>query len=300
MVSQHCKIASICIGIAVVIVVCVTVPIVVLENQKNDTAPRKMLNTPSKNITKSKPISIDLSVAELVTMWKTSPNWHIVDTTYGNKLISNVNDTLVVRYPKRSYNPSGPIRGGFQFYASPSVFPTMKVKFSYQVLFPKKFNWVKGGKLPGIWIGSIGANGGEHIDNGASFRLMWRDKGELEAYVYVPTNQSTNFIDKTQAITNNEYGVSLWRGRFNITAGSWTNISLVVVMNTATDKYDGVISLTVNNITTTFDQMYWGDSHLDIAGLMMHTFFGGSDSSWATTTDQTVSFKNFQVTNIVV
>jgi hypothetical protein len=108
------------------------------------------------------------------------------------------------------------------------------------------------------------------------------------------------FIDKTQAITNNEYGVSLWRGRFNITAGSWTNISLVVVMNTATDKYDGVISLTVNNITTTFDQMYWGDSHLDIAGLMMHTFFGGSDSSWATTTDQTVSFKNFQVTNIVV
>jgi hypothetical protein len=140
-----------------------------------------------------------------------------------------------------------------------------------------------------------GANGGDHIANGASYRVMWRAGGALEAYIYTPTNQSPNFMNETQSISNNEYGLSVWRGKAFAVAGQWTNITITAVINSSNGTPDGVIGLTINNLTLSSNKINWGNNVFNIEGLMMHTFFGGSDTTWATPSEQTVFFKDFIV-----
>jgi hypothetical protein len=270
----------------VIMIIFIAVPVSIHNNINNS---RKALTNNTKDT------YINLSVTELVNKWKNSQQWNIVNILYGIKLIKVVNDALQTTYPKNSWAPSGPINGGFQFYASPAVFPSKKVKFQYKVMFPEKFNWVKGGKLAGIWMGNIGANGGNHIADGASFRVMWRAEGALEAYVYTPTNQSPDFMNATKSISNNEYGLSVWRGSAYAIAGEWTNITITAVMNSSNGTSDGIIGLTVNNVALSFNKFNWGSNAFNIEGLMMHTFFGGSDASWATPTEQAVLFKDFVV-----
>jgi len=59
-------------------------------------------------------------------------------------------------YPKGSINPQNAIPGGFGFYLSgPPDFQAglraaNEVLFSYSVMFDKEWDFVKGGKLPGI------------------------------------------------------------------------------------------------------------------------------------------------------
>lgn len=59
-------------------------------------------------------------------------------------------------YPKGSINPSATIPGGFGFYMSgPPDFAhrlesAREALFSYRVMFEEEWEWVKGGKLPGI------------------------------------------------------------------------------------------------------------------------------------------------------
>ena len=59
-------------------------------------------------------------------------------------------------YPKGSINPQNPIPGGFGFYLSgppefqASLATANEVLFSYSVMFDEEWDFVKGGKLPGI------------------------------------------------------------------------------------------------------------------------------------------------------
>jgi hypothetical protein len=58
-------------------------------------------------------------------------------------------------YPKGSINPSAPIPGGFGFYLSPAFSSRLEsgathVILSYRMMLQGDWEWVKGGKLPGI------------------------------------------------------------------------------------------------------------------------------------------------------
>ena len=57
-------------------------------------------------------------------------------------------------YPKGSYNPSGTPRGGLSFYApgpvSVDLTTAKEATLSYSVLFEDGFDFVMGGKLPGL------------------------------------------------------------------------------------------------------------------------------------------------------
>ena len=61
---------------------------------------------------------------------------------------------LKAHYPKGSYKPSGDPPGGVSFYGSgPKSVDLTTAKealFGYSVMFPKRFQFVKGGKLPGF------------------------------------------------------------------------------------------------------------------------------------------------------
>lgn len=61
-------------------------------------------------------------------------------------------------YPTGSINPNGAIKGGFGFYMKgPKAFEqalerkdAVEVICGYEVMFEDGFEWVKGGKLPGV------------------------------------------------------------------------------------------------------------------------------------------------------
>lgn len=89
---------------------------------------------------------------------------------------------LRVTYPKGGYGSSA---SGAQFYSlwnsTGDAFKTMLL--TYEVAFDLTFDWVRGGKLPGLRGGpNPNACGGGSLSDGACFstRIMWRASGDGE------------------------------------------------------------------------------------------------------------------------
>lgn len=55
--------------------------------------------------------------------------------------------------------------GGIGFYSAPCCLPADHAIFSYQLKPAENFDWVKGGKLPGLYFGEPGASGGRHAED---------------------------------------------------------------------------------------------------------------------------------------
>ncbi|KAG0197337.1 hypothetical protein BGX28_009167 [Mortierella sp. GBA30] len=96
-------------------------------------------------------------------------------------------------YPAHSYARSKDRHPSFvSTPLPPEAFSGGKSRFirlEYQMFFKPGFNWVKGGKLPGILLGSergcnAGCSGGGSAENCFSTRMMWRKDGQGELYLY--------------------------------------------------------------------------------------------------------------------
>ncbi|CAD6918872.1 unnamed protein product [Tilletia controversa] len=205
---------------------------------------------------------------------------------------SNSSSTILsVFYPQGSYAPSksDPI-GGASFYAQPFLGTNNAVQqqqgmnstdqihyrstlvLQYSVAFPLDFDFVKGGKLPGLYS-SVGlpSNGSNDIPAGEldantdtcsggardgvglncwSARIMWRQGGIGEVYAYFPTDKSGEYDPcRTRSqtmICNEEYGTSVGRGTFGFVPGTYTNLTLVVTLNSSPTTANGELSLWVN------------------------------------------------------
>lgn len=97
---------------------------------------------------------------------------------------NNTSPVLRVTYPQGSFNRQ---TGGAQFYNlwnSTDGSPFQSMMLSYEVAFDEDFDFVKGGKLPGLRGGldSNGCAGGSESDGEHcwSARLMWRRFGNGE------------------------------------------------------------------------------------------------------------------------
>lgn len=116
----------------------------------------------------------------------------VEDTVHADDLSSwtlwtNASTMLQLFYPKDSINPAGFPQGGSEFYASPlDISQARNVTFEYNVFFPGDFEWVKGGKLPGLYGGRTGCSGGDPALDCFSTRLMWRAGGAGELYLVNP------------------------------------------------------------------------------------------------------------------
>ncbi|KAK1218510.1 hypothetical protein PQX77_018836 [Marasmius sp. AFHP31] len=116
---------------------------------------------------------------------------------------------------------------------------------SYDIAFDKDFEWVKGGKLPGLRGGpnSAGCSGGNRPTGRDCFstRLMWRQDGAGEVYAYM---QSPNGLCKQRNITcNSDFGISISRGSFIFAAGQWSHVTLLVQLNNPPDVANGNVQL---------------------------------------------------------
>lgn len=129
---------------------------------------------------------------------------------------------LQVTYPAGSYSHD---TGGAQLYAlwnasGSAQFQSMLV--TYEIAFESDFDWVKGGKLPGLRGGPDpdGCSGGSPANGSNCFstRPMWRKQGEGEVYAYFlePQNLCTN---SNFRCNSEDYGTSIDRGSFTFQAG---------------------------------------------------------------------------------
>lgn len=247
---------------------------------------------------------VKLDITDLLNNWENSDSWNIVQYDYGKDQTSydSGKEAIRVLYSKGSWAPSAGETdgyGGFNFYASPATFPTNEACLQYNLKFEQNFDWVKGGKLPGMWIGNIGASGGNHDVNGYSYRSAWHANGAAQAYLYIPKQQSPDLGKQPGFINSDVYGDALWRGQFAFDTNTWYSVKLYIKLNTfngASPHYDGVIGMAINNTTHMFDKIVWTDNKQHtINGIMMDTFFGGSDISWASSQTTYSYFRNFVV-----
>ncbi|KAF7353818.1 Polysaccharide lyase family 14 protein [Mycena venus] len=160
----------------------------------------------------------------------------------------NTSVALQLLYPARSANPAAKPVGGAEFYATPlDLAQAQVVEMTYSVFFPADFNWVKCGKLPGLFGGrGAGCSGGDAATDCFSTRLMWRQKGAGELYLYAPKDKQTEALcNDPQSVCDADYGLSVGRDSFKWRAGGWTTVTQIVRLNTP-GKQDGGFALYVN------------------------------------------------------
>ncbi|KAG0228167.1 hypothetical protein BGX31_006704 [Mortierella sp. GBA43] len=109
------------------------------------------------------------------------------------------------KYPAHSYAHSSDPHASFTSVPLPRTAyggsTSRYIRLEYQMLFQPGFKWVKGGKLPGILVGTEqGCNGacsgGGSAENCFSTRMMWRAQGEGELYLYAA--KSVYFPNESQ------------------------------------------------------------------------------------------------------
>jgi hypothetical protein len=190
---------------------------------------------------------------------------------------------LRVTYPAGQYGPSN---GGVQFPVALGG-PHEELFFSYRVRFAAGFDFVKGGKLPGL-VGGSSPTGCAPKTDGFSARNMWRPGGAAVQYVYYPS-QPNNCGDDIDYETG---GAPVL-----FAPGTWHTVEHHLVMNTLGES-DGVLEAWVDGtlVVQRLDMVWRGPgATYAIDALYFSTFFGGGDSSWAPATAQVIDFDDLVV-----
>ena len=132
------------------------------------------------------------------------------------------------------------------------------------------FDWVQGGKLPGLHGGNLQCTGSKETPNGHncwSTRLMWESGGEVEGYLYLPiSKQEDSFCKKCHSSGGNANSCGelsgqdfchFERGAATLQKGVWTTIRQYVKMNTP-GQNNGVFELWVNGrLVASADDVYY-------------------------------------------
>jgi len=247
--------------------------------------------TPVKKTTKrSTSHGKSLPISE--NIWKKGSAWNTFQgDSSGNFSVKN--GILRLEYEKNAYGGSS----GASFKATPgNIFPMDDVTLSYSVEFPNDFDFKKGGKLPGICIGTSKNDcsaGGDWKKGEGSVRVMWRASNGKNpyaiAYVYT-THGDPGRGARAQGSSasgamspSDRTGHNFWKdgAPFSLKHG-WNDISFRVKLNTP-GKKDGILDMTVNGTTKRVSDAVFRESSTEkIQSLNFVSFFGGGDSSWST------------------
>ncbi len=158
---------------------------------------------------------------------------------------------------------------------------------SYRLKFASGYDFVRGGKLPGL-AGGAANTGGDLPDgtDGWSARMMWRVDGAVVQYVYHPDQPES-------------YGEDFdWElgGARAFVPGQWHQVEHRIVMNTPGTS-DGVVEGWFDGVPALYrDGLRFRDVGTFAIDMMyFSTFFGGADASWAATSDEHVYFDDFVI-----
>lgn len=197
----------------------------------------------------------------------------------------NGNRLLRVTYPANQYGPSD---GGVQFQV-PFGKAYGELYLHYRVRFGAGFEFVKGGKLPGL-VGGSAPTGCTQQSDGFSARNMWRAEGAAVQYIYYPLNPESCGHD----FPYEKSGVAV-----HFSPGTWHAVQHRIVMNDVGSAngvmqawFDGDLVLDEQSFTWVTDPYPDGNG---ADTLYFSTFFGGSGSDWAPQSDQIIDFDDFMV-----
>lgn len=166
-----------------------------------------------------------------------------------------------------------------------------QAELSYTLRFSPDFDFVKGGKLPGLCGGPDNVSGGRRANgtNGFSARLMWRRDGRGEAYVYHKNQKG-------------DYGDSFaFPADFRFPTGADVKVRLAVGMNTPGQR-NGTLRVWITlpgkaeqPVVERLDVGWRSVESFGVDGLYFETFHGGGDASWAPTRPCYVEFREMRV-----
>ncbi|GAA5880739.1 hypothetical protein JCM16303_004333 [Sporobolomyces ruberrimus] len=212
-------------------------------------------NTPSSNFLESLASSYSMTSAKIATLAAPpsalpspdaaaefiSSSWPVKKTD-PSEFVTFVEDpiesssgevVLSVEYPKGQY--SGGEKGGANMRFEVFGEGKTRAMLSYQVGFEANFDFVKGGKLAGLFGGDVseGCTGGHMSEACFSARFMWRENGEGEVYGYVPTyeGQCEDAANETSVACHGKMGQSFNRGSFSFHADQYTTLTEVAILN---------------------------------------------------------------------
>ena len=207
---------------------------------------------------------------------------------------------LRIRYPEGSYDSGTALKGlapmgGVQFtsnFGSMKVPASDSIVLSYSVRFDEEFDFVRGGKLPGLY-GGIPRSGGQLPTgrDGYSTRIVWQSKGKGALYAYLPTN--------SKAYKGVTYGTMIGAGAWQFEPGKWTDLSQRIKLNKPGTN-DGRITIWIDGalVHDECGLRFRDIPSLKIDGIFFSTFFGGNEPDWASRKDTYADFTNFRLSRI--
>lgn len=195
---------------------------------------------------------------------------------------------LRVLYPKGSHGgPSGGAGWRYPLGVKPD---RSSAEVRYSVLFEKDFDFVKGGKLPGLCGGPKTITGGDKVtgDEGWSARIMWRKEGRAQAYVY-HMNQPSKYGDEFD-----------FPDDVRFLPGKPAHLRIRVTMNTIGQR-DGTLQVWIrqgdepkDRLVVDRSDMQWRSvESIGADSILFNTFHGGSDETWAPIRDCHARFGGF-------
>jgi hypothetical protein len=166
----------------------------------------------------------------------------------------------------------------------------------YDVRFHSQFDWSRGGKLGfgfSIGDGFTGCNPA-WSGNGGTARAMWYNNPNtnrvyIHPYLYYKDMPGT---------CGDNFGVS-YPSSGSIQKGTWYRIKVVVRSNTGSST-NGSIEMAVNGTTILNRSIRWttNDSKRLVNNLIFHTFRGGSQSYWQSSTVGYIYYDNLWVNKL--
>jgi hypothetical protein len=153
---------------------------------------------------------------------------------------------------------------------------TEKLYYGYRFKLSDDFDFIKGGKFPGI-SGGRGNSGGKRPTgrDGWSVRMMWDGKGRLVQYVYHP-DQPGRYGDVMPFEIDGE-----------IERGLWHTVQTLVELNTPGKKDGRIVSwLDGKKVLVREEMRFRKTSGLKIDRFQFMSFFGGYGPDWAPHKDE--------------
>ena len=191
---------------------------------------------------------------------------------------------LRVRYPAGGV---GPTLGGAQFIV-PLAGNHRELYCAYRIRFESGFNFVKGGKIPGLSGGNhpTGCSGVPSGSDGFTARMMWREGGAAVQYVYYPDQAEACGDDFPWTVG----------GTRAFKPGKWYSLEHRILLNDGGKAngvmqawFDGELSLDRSDVR------FRSVDSVPIDSFYFSTFFGGSSADWAPPADAFVDFDDVVV-----
>jgi hypothetical protein len=180
----------------------------------------------------------------------------------------------------------GPDDGGVQFKVPVGV-AYDELYLAYRIRFAANFDFVKGGKVPGL-VGGTAPTGCVSDNGGFSARGMWRTSGAAVQYVYYPEKVNT---------CGDDFAYAVGATAITFSPGVWHTVEHHVRMNTA-GQHDGILEAWFDGQQVLSNSAFLyriAGATFGIDTLYFSTFFGGGDATWAPAADQVADFDDFAV-----